>query len=94
MERLTDKKVAADLKNNVEGLQAVGIAPDISYLRYIKLAEYEDAEEQQEQKQERCENCVYCKFMPARLFCDKHHITILYFDVCSDFERRLNHEQL
>lgn len=45
MDRLTDRKVAADLKRNCEGLQAAGIEPNMSDLRYIKLAEYEDAEE-------------------------------------------------
>lgn len=45
MERLTDRKTAAALKENAEKLQAAGFAVDMSNLRYIKLAEYEDAEE-------------------------------------------------
>ena len=45
MERLTDRKTAADLKRNCEGLQAAGIEPNISDLRYIKLAEYENVAE-------------------------------------------------
>lgn len=45
MKRLTDKKVAADLKRNAEGLQAAGFKVDYSHLIYIKLAEYEDDEE-------------------------------------------------
>lgn len=45
MKRLTDKKVAADLKRNAEGLQAAGVKIDYSHLIYIKLAEYEDEEE-------------------------------------------------
>jgi len=45
MERLTDRKTAADLKRNCDNLQAKGIEPNISDLRYIKLAEYENAEE-------------------------------------------------
>lgn len=45
MERLTDRKTAAVLKENAEKLQAAGFAVDISNLRYIKLAEYENAEE-------------------------------------------------
>jgi hypothetical protein len=45
MERLTDRKTAADLKRNAEGLQAKGIEPNMSDLRYIKLAEYENREE-------------------------------------------------
>lgn len=46
MERLTDRKTAADLKRNCDGLKAAGIEPNISDLRYIKLAEYENREEQ------------------------------------------------
>lgn len=42
---MTDRKTAAALKENAEKLQAVGVTPDISHLRYIKLAEYENAEE-------------------------------------------------
>lgn len=45
MKRLTDSKVAKNLKENVEGLAKVGIEPSIMDLRYIKLAEYEDEEE-------------------------------------------------
>lgn len=45
MKRLTDKKVAADLKHNAESLQARGFKVDYSHLIYIKLAEYEDEEE-------------------------------------------------
>lgn len=47
MERLTDRKTAADLKRNAEGLQAKGIEPNMSDLRYIKLAEYENREERE-----------------------------------------------
>lgn len=45
MERLTDRKTAADLKTNYEGLRAAGMPPDIATERYIKLAEYENQEE-------------------------------------------------
>lgn len=43
--RLTDRKVAEELEHNIEGLQKAGIEPDISDLRYIKLAKYENEEE-------------------------------------------------
>lgn len=46
MERLTDKELAKALKSNCEGLKWAGIEPNISDLRYIKLAEYENAAEQ------------------------------------------------
>ena len=45
MERLTDRKTAAALKKNADGLKEKGIEPNISDLRYIKLAEYENAAE-------------------------------------------------
>lgn len=45
MERLTDRELAKALKSNCEGLKRVGIEPNMSDLRYIKLAEYENAAE-------------------------------------------------
>ena len=45
MERLTDKKVAENLKSNIEGLKKAGLDVSIDDLRYIKLAEYENEEE-------------------------------------------------
>lgn len=45
MERLTDKELAKALKSNCEGLKRAGIEPNMSDLRYIKLAEYENAAE-------------------------------------------------
>lgn len=64
MERLTDRKTAADLKANVESLQALGLEPNMSDLRYIKLAEYENREERE--RSERYLN--YEK--PKLYFCD------------------------
>ena len=45
MERLTDRKTAADLKANAEKLRAAGLEPSEIDKRYMKLAAYEDAEE-------------------------------------------------
>lgn len=45
MDRLTDRKTAAALKKNADGLKSKGIEPNISDLRYIKLAEYENTAE-------------------------------------------------
>ena len=45
MERLTDKKVAENLKSNIEGLKKAGVDISVDDLRYIKLAEYENEEE-------------------------------------------------
>lgn len=48
MNRLTNRAIAEELRNNIEQLKAVGIEPNISDLRYIKLAEYENSEERKE----------------------------------------------
>lgn len=48
MHRLTNRKTAEALRSNIEGLRKAGIEPDISDLRYIKLAEYENEEERKE----------------------------------------------
>lgn len=48
MTRLTNRKTAEALRSNAEGLRKAGIEPDISDLRYIKLAEYENEEERKE----------------------------------------------
>ncbi len=45
MERLTDRELAKALKSNCEGLKRAGIEPNMSDLRYIKLAEYENVAE-------------------------------------------------
>jgi hypothetical protein len=42
MDRLTDSKVAAELKSNYEGLQRVGIEPSPDHLQYVRLAELEE----------------------------------------------------
>ena len=42
MERLTDSKVAAELKSNYEGLQRAGIEPSPDHLLYVRLAELEE----------------------------------------------------
>lgn len=67
MERLTDRKTAADLKENAEKLRAAGVEPNISDLRYIKLAEYENEEETQEREQWPKENPFLAKrFLETR----------------------------
>lgn len=67
MERLTDRKTAADLKTNYEGLQAAGMPRDIDTERYIKLAEYENREEEKPIlylcdpiKRAKCNNSPWC----------------------------------
>ena len=44
IKRLTDSKTAADLRSNMEKLIAAGIEPNVSDLRYIRLADYEEME--------------------------------------------------
>ena len=43
--RLTDRAEAEKIKNNIAGLKAKGIEPDMSDLRYVKLAEFENEQE-------------------------------------------------
>ena len=69
MERLTDSKVAAELKSNYEGLQRVGIDPSVMDLRYVRLAELEEKEPKYKEllrlamtdmeDAEDCDSCVY-----------------------------------
>ena len=47
MERLTDRRTAEQVRENIEKLQAKGFEVSISDLRYVKLAEYEDKEEEE-----------------------------------------------
>lgn len=46
MNRLTDRRTAEQVRENIEKLQAAGFEVSISDLRYVKLAEYEDKEEE------------------------------------------------
>ena len=48
MERLTDRRTAEQVRENIEGLIAAGIEPSVSDVRYVKLAEYENKEEEEE----------------------------------------------
>lgn len=45
MDRLTDRRTAQQVRENIEKLQAKGFEVSISDLRYIKLADYENKEE-------------------------------------------------
>ena len=48
MKRLTDRRTAEQVRENIEKLQASGFEVSIGDLRYVKLAEYEDKEEEEE----------------------------------------------
>ena len=47
MERLTDRRTAEQVRENIEGLIAAGVEPSVSDVIYVKLAEYEDKEEEE-----------------------------------------------
>lgn len=47
MNRLTDRRTAEQVRENIEKLQAAGFEVSISDLRYVKLAEYENKEEEE-----------------------------------------------
>lgn len=69
MEKLTDSKIAENLKSNYEGLQRVGIEPSVMDLRYVRLAELEDKEPKYKEllrfamadlkDAEDCDSCIY-----------------------------------
>lgn len=48
MNRLTDRRTAEAVRENIEKLRAAGFEVSIGDLRYIKLAEYENKEEEKE----------------------------------------------
>ena len=48
MNRLTDRRTAEQVRENIEKLQAKGFEVSIGDLRYVKLAEYENKEEEEE----------------------------------------------
>lgn len=48
MNRLTDRRTAEQVRENIEKLRATGVEPSISDVRYVKLAEYENKEEEEE----------------------------------------------
>ena len=50
MERLTDRRTAEQVRENIEKLQAAGVEPSVSDVRYVRLAEYEDAEEDKKEE--------------------------------------------
>ena len=83
---MTDRKTAAELKENTEKLRAAGIEPTISDLRYIKLAEYENRYERTNRKEKgRCVDCVYSTFHKWHLVCNKWRVERLLEGCCDDF---------
>lgn len=48
MRRLTDSRIAQQLRDNASGLISKGFEVPIDDLRYIRLAEYEEREQQRE----------------------------------------------
>ncbi len=48
MKRLTDRRTAKQVRENIEKLRVAGIEPSVGDVRYVKLAEYEDKEEEEE----------------------------------------------
>lgn len=67
MNRLTDRRTAEQVRENIEKLQAKGFEVSISDLRHVKLAEYEDKEKRGEWVDERYEDLLqcYCAFCSA-----------------------------
>ena len=47
MNRLTDRRTAEQVRENIEKLRAAGIEPSVSDVRYVRLADYENKEEEE-----------------------------------------------
>lgn len=60
MERLTDRRTAEAVRENIEKLRAAGIEPSVGDVRYVKLAEYEDKDKRGEWVDERYEDLLQC----------------------------------
>ena len=48
MNRLTDRRTAEQVRENIEKLRAAGVEPSVSDVRYVRLADYENEEERRE----------------------------------------------
>jgi hypothetical protein len=48
MNRLTDRRTAEQVRENIKKLRAAGVEPSVSDVRYVKLADYENKEEEEE----------------------------------------------
>lgn len=47
MERLTNRRTAEQVRENIEKLRAAGVEPSVSDVRYVRLADYENKEEEE-----------------------------------------------
>ena len=47
MERLTDRRTAEQVRENIEKLRAAGVEPSVSDVRYVRFADYENKEEEE-----------------------------------------------
>lgn len=48
MNRLTDRRTAEQVRENIEKLRAAGFEVSVGDVRYVKLADYENKEEKEE----------------------------------------------
>lgn len=60
MERLTDRRTAQQVRENIEKLRAAGVEPPVSDVRYVRLAEYEDKEKSGKWEEERFDDLLQC----------------------------------
>ena len=47
MNRLTDRRTAEQVRENIEKLRAADVEPSVSDVRYVRLADYENKEEEE-----------------------------------------------
>lgn len=79
MERLTDRRTAEQVRENIEKLRAAGIEPSVSDLRYVKLAEYEDKDKRGKWRQVSVQNDEFNNHLYECTLCratDRHNINV------------------
>lgn len=64
MERLTDRRTAQQVRENIEKLRAAGVKPSVSDVRYVRLAEYENKERRNKRMAE-LKPCPFCGSEPT-----------------------------
>lgn len=79
MKRLTDRRTAEQVRENIEKLRAAGVEPSVSDVRYVKLAEYEDKEKRGKWRQVSVQTDEFNNHLYECTLCratDRHNINV------------------
>jgi hypothetical protein len=79
MDRLTDRRTAEAVRENIEKLRAAGIEPSVGDVRYVKLAEYEDKEKRGKWRQVSVQNDEFNNHLYECTLCratERHNINV------------------